>query len=167
MMQQMMQAGSTRGGIDANAMMMRMMQASGGLDTSQSGANLESTRNNINGEFFAAPGMATPSALIMMGGAERMPPGPPPGGMPGGPPGGMPGGPPGGMMPGMPGGMMPGMQGGPPGGMMPGMPGGPPGGMMSGMQGMPGGMMPGGPTGGIPSGMHGMTSNLDDQSMDS
>lgn len=68
MMMQMLQAGS-RGGLDPAAMMQQMM-AAGALDTSQSGMNLESTRNNINGEFQAPPGMMPPPEFmqLLMGG---------------------------------------------------------------------------------------------------
>ena len=53
--------------------MRQMMAQSGPLDTSQSGLNLESTRNNINGEFMAPPGMCPPPEImnIMMGGADN------------------------------------------------------------------------------------------------
>lgn len=69
-------AGSTRGGIDPQAMMMRMMQTGGGpLDTSQSGLNLESTRNNVNGEFMAPPGMMPPPEILNMIMSGSGPPG--------------------------------------------------------------------------------------------
>jgi hypothetical protein len=64
----MLQAG-TEEGIDPQAMMRQMMAQSGPLDTSQSGMNLESTRNNINAEFMPPPGMCPPPEImqIMMG----------------------------------------------------------------------------------------------------
>ena len=62
MMMQMMMAGSS-GGADPRVMMQRMM-AGGPLDTSNSGVNLESTRNNELIEFSAPPGMLPPPGMI-------------------------------------------------------------------------------------------------------
>lgn len=58
----MMMAGSG-GGIDPREMMQKMMSG-GPLDTSQSGVNLQSTRNNEIIEMEAPPGMLPPPGMI-------------------------------------------------------------------------------------------------------
>ena len=62
MMMQMMMAGSS-GGVDPREMMQKMMSG-GPLDTSQSGVNLQSTRNNEQIQFEQPQGMLPPPGAL-------------------------------------------------------------------------------------------------------
>lgn len=61
-MMQMMMAGSS-GGVDPREMMQRMMSG-GPLDTTNSGANLLSTRNNQESIFEGPQGMLPPPGMM-------------------------------------------------------------------------------------------------------